>query len=130
MLAVVNTTAATLTAGGTIPAGSVKVRTNNDAVMGDGNIEIQKAGTFEILGNFTFTATAAGAVTIQMQAAGTDVPGASATITATEGQTVPLTTQATVQTHQGTPGAQVPITWTVSAAGTLVSATASVKRVI
>lgn len=130
MLAVVNTTATTLTAGATIPTGSAKARTNSDAVVSDGNIEIQKAGTFEVLGNFTFTATAAGGVTIQMQAGGTDVPGASATITATEGQTVPLTTQAVVQTRQSTPGAQVPITWTISAAGTLVSATASVKRVI
>lgn len=130
MLAVVNTTATTLTAGTTIPTGSAKARTNSDAVVSDGNIEIQKAGTFEVLGNFTFTATAAGAVTVQMQAEGTDVPGASATITATEGQTVPLATQAVVQTRQSTPGAQVPITWTISAAGTLVSATASVKRVI
>lgn len=130
MLAVVNTTATTLTAGATIPTGNAKARTNSDAVVSDGNIEIQKAGTFEVLGNFTFTATAAGAVTVQMQAGGTDVPGASATITATEGQTVPLTTQAVVQTRQSTPGAQVPITWTISAAGTLVSATASVKRVI
>lgn len=130
MLAVVNTTATTLTAGATIPTGNAKARTNSDAVVSDGNIEIQKAGTFEVLGNFTFTATAAGAVTVQMQAEGTDVPGASATITATEGQTVPLATQAVVQTRQSTPGAQVPITWTISAAGTLVSATASVKRVI
>lgn len=130
MIAVVNTTATTLTAGATVPLGSVKARTNGDAVWSDGNLQIQKAGTFEILGNFVFTATAAGEVTVQMQANGTDVPGASATITATEGQTVSLATQATLQTTQGALGARVPVAWTISAAGTLVSATASVKRVI
>lgn len=130
MIAVVNTTAATLTAGSTVPLGSVKIKTNSDAVWSNGNIEIQKAGTFEILGNFVFTATVAGDVTVQMQANGTNVPGASATITATEGQTVALTTQATLQTTQSTLGARVPITWTISASATQVSATASVKRVI
>lgn len=90
----------------------------------------QKAGTFEILANFVFTATAAGDVTVQMQAGGVNVPGATATATATAGGTVTLPVQGTVQTRQGTQGATVPISWTVSAAGTLVSATASVKRVI
>lgn len=130
MLTVVNTTVTALTANATIPIGNVKVRTNKDTILADGNIAIQRPGTFEVLGTFVFTATAAGDVTVQMQSDGAAVPGALATITATEGQTITLATQGTVQTRQSTPGAQVPITWKVSAAGSLISATASVKRVI
>lgn len=129
MLAVVNTTPTTLTAGATIPVGAVKVKTNNDANL-SGNIQIQKAGTFEVEAVFVFTSSAAGNVTAQMQAGGVDVAGATATVTATEGGYITLPVMATVQTRQSATGATVPITWTINAAGTLQSATASVKRVI
>lgn len=112
------------------PLGSTVIQTNLEARLNNGNLEIRKAGTFEILANFVFTATAAGDVTVQMQAGGVNVPGATATATATAGGTVTMPVQGTIQTRQGTQGATVPISWTVSAAGTLVSATASVKRVI
>lgn len=130
MLVAVSTTQTALSANQKIPLGSTSIQTNREARLNNGNIEIRKAGTFEILANFVFTATAAGDVTVQMQAGGVNVPGATATATATAGGTVTLPVQGTVQTRQGMQGATVPISWTVSAAGTLVSATASVKRVI
>lgn len=130
MLVAVSTTQTALSANQKIPLGSTGIQTNREARLNNGNLEIRKAGTFEILANFVFTATAAGDVTVQMQAGGVNVPGATATATATAGGTVTLPVQGTVQTRQGTQGATVPISWTVSAAGTLVSATASVKRVI
>lgn len=130
MLVAVNTTQTALIANQKIPLGSTAIQTNREARLNNGNLEIRKAGTFEILANFVFTATAAGDVTVQMQAGGVNVPGATATATATAGGTVTLPVQGTVQTRQGTQGDTVPISWTVSAAGTLVSATASVKRVI
>jgi len=130
MLSTVNTTQATLTAGATVPLGANAIRTNNDASLNDNAIEIQRAGTFEALATIIYTATAAGDVTAQMLANGTAVPGATATVTATQGQTVTLTVQGTIQTRTASPGTRVPITWTISAAGTLVSNVASVKRVI
>ena len=130
MLVAVSTTQTALSANQKIPLGSTSIQTNREARLNNGNIEIRKAGTFEILANFVFTATAAGDVTVQMQAGGVNVPGATATATATAGGTVTLPVLGAVQTRQSTPGATVPISWTVSAAGTLVSATASVKRVI
>lgn len=130
MLVAVSTTQTALSANQKIPLGSTAIQTNREARLNNGNLEIRKAGTFEILANFVFTATAAGDVTVQMQAGGVNVPGATATATATAGGTVTLPVQGAVQTRQGTQGATVPISWTVSAAGTLVSATASVKRVI
>ena len=130
MLVAVSTTQTALSANQKIPLGSTSIQTNQEARLNSGNIEIRKAGTFEILANFVFTATAAGDVTVQMQAGGVNVPGATATATATAGGTVTLPVLGAVQTRQSTPGATVPISWTVSAAGTLVSATASVKRVI
>ena len=128
MLVAVSTTQTALSANQKIPLGSTVIQTNQEARLNNGNLEIRKAGTFEILANFVFTAT--GDVTVQMQAGGVNVPGATATATATAGGTVTLPVQGAVQTRQGTQGATVPISWTVSAAGTLVSATASVKRVI
>ncbi len=130
MLVAVSTTQTALSANQKISLGSAGIQTNQEARLNNGNIEIRKAGTFEILANFVFTATAAGDVTVQMQAGGVNVPGATATATATAGGTVTLPVLGAVQTRQSTPGATVPISWTVSAAGTLVSATASVKRVI
>lgn len=130
MLVAVNTTQTALTAGQKVPLGSTSIQTNQEARLNNGNLEIRKAGTFEVLANIVFTATAAGDVTVQMQAGGVNIPGATATATATAGGTVTLPIQGTVQTRQSTPGATVPISWTVSTAGTLVSATASVKRVI
>lgn len=130
MLVAVSTTQTALSANQKIPLGSTSIQTNREARLNNGNIEIRKAGTFEILANFVFTATAAGDVTVQMQAGGVDVPGATATATATAGGTVTLPVLGAVQTRPGTQGATVPISWTVSAAGTLVSAAASVKRVI
>lgn len=130
MLVAVSTTQTALSANQKIPLGSTSIQTNREARLNNGSIEIRKAGTFEILANFVFTATAAGDVTVQMQAGGVDVPGATATATATAGGTVTLPVLGTVQTRPGTQGATVPISWTVSAAGTLASATASVKRVI
>lgn len=129
MLEVVNTTQTTLTAGANIPVGAVRLKTNNDAGL-NGNIQIQKAGVYEVSASFVFTATAAGDITAQMQVNGSDVPGALATVTATAGATVTLPVSATVQARQGAPGATIPITWTINAAGTLQSAVASVKRVI
>lgn len=129
MLTVVNTTQTALTAGATIPPGNVKVKTNNDASL-NGSVQIQRAGTFEVEAVFVFTPTAAGNVTAQMQANGVNVPGATATVTATAGGYITLPVMATVQTRQSATGATVPITWTINAAGTLQSATASVKRVI
>lgn len=130
MLVAVSTTQTALSANQKIPLGSTVIQTNREARLNNGNLEIRKAGTFEILANFVFTATAAGDVTVQMQAGGVNVPGATATATAAAGGTVTLPVQGTVQTRQGAQEATVPISWTVSAAGTLVSATASVKRVI
>ncbi len=130
MLVAVSTTQTALSANQKIPLESTVIQTNQEARLNNGSLEIRKAGTYEILANFVFTATAAGDVTVQMQAGGVNVPGATATATATAGGTVTLPVLGAVQTRQSTPGATVPISWTVSAAGTLVSATASVKRVI
>ena len=123
MLAVVNTTQTALTAGSVISVGNTRIKTNNDAVL-NGNIQIQKAGTFEVEAIFVFTPTTAGNITVQMQAGGVNVPGATATVTATAGGYITLPVMATVQTRQSTPGANVPITWTINAAGTLQNAVA------
>lgn len=130
MLAAVNTSATTLTDNQIIPVGAVALRTNTDARMNSGTVEIQRPGVYEVLGNFSIAATATGPVTVQMQANGTDVPGATATVTATAAETVSLPVQGYVRATPAATGSTIPITWVVNAAGTLVNAVTSVKRVI
>lgn len=71
-----------VTANGNIPLPTKTV--NNNCVQCDGyNVTIDKCGTYLILANFTFPATATGTIETQMFRNGNAVPGAHAVDTAT-----------------------------------------------
>lgn len=131
MIQVVNTTSTDLTAGATIPTGSVRVRTNNRVNYNNGSLEIVKPGTYKVDGNFIVTATAAGAIQTQMSVNGAAVPGAiAAGSAAAAGDEITLPVSFIVQAAPAAPGNSVAITWTVSAACTLTNAEATITRVV
>lgn len=131
MIQVVNTTSTSLTAGATIPTGSVRVRTNSRVNYNNGNLEIVRPGTYKVEGNFVVTATAAGAIQAQMNVNGTAVPGAIAAGTAAAaGDEITLPVSFVVQAAPAAPGNSVAINWTVSAACTLTNAEATITRVV
>ncbi|HAU86181.1 MAG TPA: hypothetical protein DCW90_12015 [Lachnospiraceae bacterium] len=77
-----NATVSAVAAGEAIPVPNITVSTG--CISCDGkNITINKPGVYEILCNFTFTATATGPIETQMYRGGNPIPGAHAVDTAT-----------------------------------------------
>ena len=72
-----NATASAVAANGNLPLPTSTVSTNCISCDGS-NITINRSGVYEVLANFTFTATVAGAQETQMYRNGNAVPGAHA----------------------------------------------------
>lgn len=129
MLEVGNTTSTTLTAGATIPFTTVFFNTNNRTSFNSSTnaLTIRRRGIYKAGGSFVFAPTAAGTVTIQMYVNGSSQPTAVSTFTAVAGNTYTFTIPSKyIRIVQSNSGSTVPITFTVSAAGTLTSANAFV----
>lgn len=129
MLEVGNTTSTALTAGAKIPFTTVFFNTNNRTSFDSTNnaLVIRRRGLYKVGGSFVFTPTAAGTVTIQMFTNGNAQPTAVSTFTAVAGNTYTFTIPSKyIRTVSSSTGSTVPITFTVSAAGTLTSANAFV----
>jgi hypothetical protein len=129
MLEVGNTTATALTAGAKIPFTTVFFNTNSRTSFDSANnaLLIKKRGVYKAGGNFVFTPTAAGVVSIAMYVNGSSVPTAISSFTATAGSAYTFTIPSKyIRTVPSTTGSTVPITFVVSGAGTLASANAFV----
>lgn len=129
MLEVGNTTSTALTAGATIPFTTVFFNTNNRTAFNSSTnaLTIKRRGIYKAGGSFVFTPTAAGTVTIQMYVNGTAQPTAVSTFTAVAGNTYTFTIPSKyIRVIPSGTSSTVPITFTVSADGTLTSANAFV----
>ena len=130
MIETINTTTSTLTAGQTIPLGSVSARTNANVSLNDDNLQINRAGYYEVTGQFVVTGTSAGNITIQLYADGTAISGAYATETVTEGGTTTISLDKIIKIIPTTSFSKADITFTTSTACTLANAVTSIKKVI
>lgn len=131
MLEVGNTNEVALVAGSKIPFSTVFFNTNCKTAFDSANnsLNIRRPGIYNAGGSFVFTPTAAGPVTVQMFVNGVESPTALATFTAVAGSTYTFNIPSRyIRTAASTSG-QVPITFTVSAAGTLEKANAFVYKV-
>ena len=129
MLEVGNTTATVLTANEKIPFNTVFINTNNRTSFDQANnaMLIKKRGVYKAGGSFVFTPTAAGLASIAMYVNGSAVPTAVASFTAVAGNTYTFTIPSKyIRTVPSGVGNTVPITFVVSADGTLDSANAYV----
>lgn len=122
---VANTTAVTLGEGATLPLGAI-IRRYGCALDLNGNgINLMEKGYYAIDASVTYTATAAGDVTVTLLADGVAVPGATATVTAAAGGTVNLDITAMVKRCCDGAGT---ILLTVNQAGTLDNAAVVVSK--
>lgn len=129
MLEVGNTTAIALTANAKIPFTTVFFNTNNRTAFDSANnaLVIKRRGIYKAGGSFVFTPTDAGEVSITMYVNGSAEPTAVSTFTAVAGNTYTFTIPSKyIRTICSGCGNTVPITFVVSAAGTLISANAFV----
>lgn len=77
-------------ANGSIPLGSVIRRSGNNIQLNGNSVTCYGKGKLNLTCSVTLTPAAAGNVGVQFYANGNPIPGATATVTATEGSTVAL----------------------------------------
>ena len=88
---IINTTSGTaISAGGTYPINQVVRRFGCDLKSNGSGISASNSGYYKVDANITAIATSAGIVTATLLNNGVAVPGATASVTATEGATVNL----------------------------------------
>lgn len=92
-----NTGATAVAVGGVIPLGTVNRRFGCNVNLSGNGITVTEKGYYDVTASFTFTATAAGNVTVTMFRDGVAVPGATATATAAAAGTVNLSFPAIVR---------------------------------
>lgn len=80
-------TAASVDAGGAIPLSTVARRVSPAIQLGSDSLNVAVPGYYVLSATVTFTAPAAGDVTITAQASGVDIPGITATETVTTADT-------------------------------------------
>lgn len=120
-----NTTAATMGEGATLPLGAI-IRRYGCALDLNGNgINLMEKGYYTIDASVSYTAAAAGDVTLTLLADGVAVPGAVATVTAAAGGTVNLSITAMVKRCCDGAGT---IVLAIDQAGTLNNAAVTVSR--
>lgn len=85
--------------------GTVRTRTNNRVDLNGNALEIVKPGTYKVDGSFVISATAVDNV-------------------------ITLPVSAVIQAAPAAPGNKVALTWVTSAAGTLISASETVSRIV
>lgn len=92
-----NTAAQTTISGSTISFGSVVRRYGRCLNLSGGNVVADESGYYDINTNFTFTASAAGNVTISLYEDGVLIPGAVQTATVTSASIYNLNVPAIVR---------------------------------
>lgn len=102
----INTNSASVLANGIVPLNVAK-RNNCVIIPGNDGAVLRKPGYYDVTATVTFTAPAAGNVTLAVQKDGVTVPGITATETITtantEFRTVTLQGIVQVLCHEGTP---------------------------
>lgn len=119
-------------ANGDLPFTGFKARKGCTTTLNSGGIALNHAGVYMIVANFSFEATAAGDVTIALRDSGVvsdvDIATASADAAGTINVTIP--SLVVVRDDDCCCGNFKQIGYTVNVAGTLVSANATVTKII
>lgn len=130
MLKLTNTTSTALTANQVIPLSAV-LDTNNSLSFSNNTIKINKAGYYDVTGNFVITATAVGDISVRLFANGVAIPEAIATETvAAAGNVITLPIHDIIKVIRSSNISNTAeLTFVVSAACTLTSAVATVVEI-
>lgn len=130
MLKLTNTTSTALAANQVIPLSAV-LDTNNSLSFSNNTIKINKAGYYDVTGNFVITATAAGDISVRLFANGVAIPEAIATETAAAvGNVITLPIHDIIKVIRSSNILNTAeLTFVVSAACTLTSAVATVVEI-
>lgn len=119
-------------ANGDLPFTGFKARKGCTTTLNSGGIALNHAGVYMIVANFSFEATAAGDVTIALRDSGVvsdvDISTASADAASTVNLTIP--SLVVVRDDDCCCGNFKQLGYTVNVAGTLVSANATVTKII
>ena len=119
-------------ANGDLPFTGFKARKGCTTTLNSGGIALNHAGVYMIVANFSFEATAAGDVTIALRDSGivsdVDIATASADAAGIVNLTIP--SLVTVRDDDCCCGNFKQLGYTVNVAGTLVSANATVTKII
>lgn len=127
MIQVFRNTPVDVLAGGELTFTGTKFRKGNTAVLNNGGVDLNCDGVYMITANFSYTATAAGDVTVTLQVDGIPSPADVAVETATAGGTVNVTVVSLIPVR--TCGCSpTDIGYIVSVDGTLVNADAVVTK--
>ncbi len=127
MIQVYNRSPIAVLENGALPFAARTDQKGRTATLEGGEISLNAPGVYMIVANFSFTATAAGDVTITETVNGVPVLPEVATATATAAGTVNLTIPSLVQVDRC--GDPVSVGYVVGAAGTLVSSNATVTKI-
>lgn len=130
MLKLTNTTSTALIANQVIPLNAV-LDTNNSLNFSNNTIKINKAGYYDVTGNFVITATAAGNISVELFANGVVIPEAISTVTAAAAGdivTIPLHDIIRVIRSSNVSNT-AELTFVVTTACTLTSAVATVVEI-
>lgn len=129
MLKATITTATAVTAGADIPL-NLAFNTNCKTGMSNNKININSCGLYDIGASFTVTNVAAGNITLQMYNNGTAIAGATASATsAATTDIITLPIMDVVRAVRNCLGADIALSFQLSTAATVNSATVCVKRV-
>ena len=126
MIQAINTTSTALTAGQIIPL-TQKIRKGCTATLNSNAISLNAKGTYMVVVNADFTATAAGNAVLQLYDNGVAIPDAKSTATATAGGTVTQSFATLISV--ACPAIQNNLTLTESIAGTLINASIIVTKI-
>lgn len=130
MIETINTTTTTLTAGQTIPLGSVTARTNANVSISNDSLQINRAGYYNVSGQFVVTGTSAGNITIQLYANGTAINGAYSTVTVAEGSTLTIDLDKIVKILPSCNANKVDLTFKTLTTCTLANSIVNIQKVI
>lgn len=119
-------------ANGDLPFAGFKARKGCTTTLNSGGISLNRAGVYMVVANFSFEATTAGDVTIALRDSGVvsdvDIATASADADGTVNLTIP--SLVIVRDDDCCCGNYRQIGYTVNVAGTLVSANATVTKIV
>lgn len=132
MIQVYSNNPTAILAGGDLPFTAFKARKGCTTTLNSGGIALNHAGVYMIVANFSFESTAAGDVVISQRVNGMISDADTATATAAAAGVVNLTIPSLVIVRDDDCccGNSAMVSYQVDVAGTLVSANATVTKII
>lgn len=132
MIQVYSNNPTAILAGGDLPFTGFKARKGCTTTLNSGGIALNSAGVYMIVANFSFESTAAGDVVISQRVNGvvSDVDTASATAAALGVVNLTIPSLVVIRDEDCCCGNFAMVNYQVDVAGTLVSANATVTKIV